>query len=550
MLPFFGYILKVIICSGILFGYYWLFLRNKVFNQYNRFYLLGALIVSLSLPLLKVDLLQQGDQHSQVIKALQVVSAGDDYMNNMVITANKDSWSFQQLYPLIYWIASIIFFISLLQTFFAIRALLKKYPVRPIDDISFVNTNDKSTPFSFFRYIFWNANIDMQSTTGKQIFKHEMAHIRERHSHDKLFINLILCFFWCNPFFWFYRKELNMIHEFIADKKAVEDNDTAAFAAMILLVSYPQHRFPLTNNFFYSPIKRRLFMLTKTKNPRLSYIARIMVLPLAALIFIAFTFKVKSLNKDVNTVAPYLLQDTIPSRSKDSTKYLAEEKQERLLQKLRSGNAEEKLMLKSKDSLVELEILNQKLQELETLRQKLSPLQEKQNLEKLNAEKELLLKLTEADLNQAVLKGNVQKQEILKEKQKAILEQYNKATLDHAATELILKQSILENKLKSQDLSQEKQKLLLEQYNKAKLDQLEKELLLKKTDMQLNKILLENKLNTQGLLEEKQKLLLEQYDKAKLDQLEKALLQKTKDEVLEKILLIQKDSLRKQEKQQ
>jgi len=82
-----------------------------------------------------------------------------------------------------------------------------------------------------------------------------------------------------------------MIHEFIADKKAVEDSDTAAFAAMILATAYPQHRFQLTNNFFYSPIKRRLFMLVKNQNPKVNYLGRLLVLPLAVLIFAAFTFK-------------------------------------------------------------------------------------------------------------------------------------------------------------------------------------------------------------------------------------------------------------------
>ncbi len=86
-----------------------------------------------------------------------------------------------------------------------------------------------------------------------------------------------------------------MIHEFMADKIAVEDSDTEAFAAMILQATYPQHRFPLTNPFFYSPIKRRLIMLTKNKNPKAGYIGRLLVLPVAALLFAAFTLKTKTI---------------------------------------------------------------------------------------------------------------------------------------------------------------------------------------------------------------------------------------------------------------
>ncbi len=294
MLPLFWYMLKVIICSGILFGYYWFFLRNKIFHQYNRFYLLAAMLLSLLLPLVKINFWQPASQSNQAIRVLRAVSVGDEYMNNIVITAHRNTWSLEQLYTVVYCLVSLIFFLIMLRTFFLIRALLKRYPVQQVEEVAFVNTEDDSTPFSFLKYIFWNSSIDINTSTGRQIFKHEVAHIQEKHTHDKLFVNIILIFCWCNPFFWLYRKELNMIHEFIADKKAVEDSDTAAFAAMILQAAYPKHRFELTNNFFYSPIKRRLMMLTKNKNPRVNYFGRIMVLPLALLVFAAFTFKAKT----------------------------------------------------------------------------------------------------------------------------------------------------------------------------------------------------------------------------------------------------------------
>ena len=302
MLPFFWYMLKVMICSGILFAYYWLFLRNKLFHQYNRFYLLAAMSLSLLLPLLKINFWQP-QQDNQAIRMLQVVSAGDEYVNTVVISAQKNNWSLEQLYPVLYCLVSLAFFGVMLRTLWLIRTLLKTYPARQVDSITFINTENEKTPFSFFRFIFWNSSIDINTVTGRQIFKHEVAHIQEKHTHDKFFMNIVIMFCWCNPFAWLYRKELNMIHEFIADKKAVEDSDTSAFAAMILQAAYPKHRFELTNNFFYSPIKRRLLMLGKNKNPRVNYIGRIMVLPLIVLVFAAFSLKAK--NNNPKTVASF-----------------------------------------------------------------------------------------------------------------------------------------------------------------------------------------------------------------------------------------------------
>ncbi|MFN8251261.1 MAG: N-acetylmuramoyl-L-alanine amidase [Ferruginibacter sp.] len=295
MLALSYYLLKVIICSAVLFGYYWLALRNKIFHQYNRFYLLAAVMLSLLLPVIKIDFWESSHTgKTTVIKVLQAVSDGDVYLDNIIVsTPAGNSWTATDWAAAAYGGVALVMLLLLFQTLFVIYRLLKKYPKQQIGDISLVSTDAKSTPFSFLNYIFWNRNIDAESVTGKQIFKHEVAHIQEKHTYDKLFMNLVLTVFWCNPAFWLLRRELNMIHEFIADKKAVEDSDTASFAAMILQAAYPQHQFSLANNFFYSPIKRRLAMLVKNKNPRVNYWGRILVLPLAVLVFAAFTFKAK-----------------------------------------------------------------------------------------------------------------------------------------------------------------------------------------------------------------------------------------------------------------
>ena len=163
-------------------------------------------------------------------------------------------------------------------------------------EISFISTDAKGTPFSFFNSIFWNNAIDLHSKQGQQIFNHEIAHVKEKHSYDKIFMNVVLIFFWINPFFWLIRKELSMIHEFIADKEALEDSDINAFAEMILQTVYPGQQFSITNNFFHSPLKRRLIMFTKNKNPKVTYVSRLLVLPLAAIVFFAFTLKMKTIS--------------------------------------------------------------------------------------------------------------------------------------------------------------------------------------------------------------------------------------------------------------
>ena len=301
MLVFAYYLLKIIICSTVLFGYYWFLLRNKIYHAYNRYYLLAIVCISLTFPLLNIQIFNETAAKTTVVKMLQVVNAGDEYIDGLVINSPaKFNIEVDEVVLLIYTTISLLFFIFLVQMLISIFKLIQKNEKIKIENINFINTDAaKGTPFSFFQFIFWNRQIDLKSAAGNRIFKHELAHIQERHSWDKMFINLVLIVFWINPIFWLVRKELSMIHEFIADKKAVEDGDTAAFAAMILEATYPQRTLFLTNNFFYSPIKRRLMMLTKIKNTRTSYISRLLVLPLLVFVFAAFTLKiVKKVSKE------------------------------------------------------------------------------------------------------------------------------------------------------------------------------------------------------------------------------------------------------------
>lgn len=287
------YLLKVIICSSVLCGYYFLALRNKAFHRWNRFYLLSAIAISLLAPVIKINIFQNNNDKGTAVQWLQTISYGDE----AVIEYSKNS-SFQlnteNLAENLYLSISMIFLFIFLASLFKIKRLRQKYPQTKIDDIRFVNTHAQGTPFSFFKSIFWNDAIDLHSKSGQQIFNHEVAHIKEKHSYDKIFMNLVLIVFWIDPFFWLIRKELYMIHEFIADKEAMEDNDINAFAEMILQTVYPGQNFSITNKFFYSPLKRRIMMLTKNKNPKVNYLSRLLVLPLAAIVFFAFTLKIHS----------------------------------------------------------------------------------------------------------------------------------------------------------------------------------------------------------------------------------------------------------------
>ncbi len=73
--------------------------------------------------------------------------------------------------------------------------------MREIPPYRFAKNKDIKAPFSFFRYIFWDQQTSLNSPEGQQIFKHELVHLQEKHSTDKLFMELVTAICWINPFF-------------------------------------------------------------------------------------------------------------------------------------------------------------------------------------------------------------------------------------------------------------------------------------------------------------------------------------------------------------
>ena len=321
MIVFAYYLLKVIICSGILFLYYHSALRNKLFHQWNRFYLLAAVLLSLIAPIIQISIEHHSaEDNNKAIQLLQAIQ-GNDYLDEIIISSHQ-SLSIQQWMMMMYAFISSVFFTGMIISFLKIFSIIQSHTAQWLQNIKFINTNLQGTPFSFFHFIFWNEKIDLQTQTGLQIFQHELVHVKEKHTIDKLLMQLILVLFWCNPFFWLVRRELKMIHEFIADKKAVGQHGTAALAAMILNSTYPSQFSSLTNQFFQTSIKRRLAMLTKIQNPKINYFSRILALPIIALTVLAFTLRTKNVSPSIKTNEGMDLKHQLVKNRQDTVPHL------------------------------------------------------------------------------------------------------------------------------------------------------------------------------------------------------------------------------------
>ncbi|HZE82977.1 MAG TPA: M56 family metallopeptidase, partial [Puia sp.] len=252
----FAYLLRCIVSSGILTAYYWFVLRNKKFHAYNRFYLLFTLLISLILPFL----------HFQWISVHQVEHP---YVNGFINTINPtvvpqaptSRFPWERLLVIAGLFVSAALLIILIIRILRLFREIRTHTHIRIKGVFFIETKMEQAPFSFLNYLFWKKNISLESDNGEKIFKHELTHIEQLHTYDKLFSQLAVCILWINPFYWIIQRELNMIHEFIADERSVNDGDTESFARMLLLSHNGGAYLDPTHSFFHSPIKRRLAMI-------------------------------------------------------------------------------------------------------------------------------------------------------------------------------------------------------------------------------------------------------------------------------------------------
>ncbi len=284
----FIYLGKMVLASGLMFGYYQLLLKDKTFHHYNRFYLLGTLVVSLLLPLLKASYftLPVTNDVYLLLSKLQPVTK----------PVHNDALSVTGIITGVLALVSVLLTARFVYGIFKILQLKRRFPQEQFEGISFYQTDLANAPFSYFRNLFWKNNIPLHSDLGKQIMKHEMAHIEQKHTYDKIVIETIRAIFWFNPFFHLIKKEVHLIHEYLADHKAIKKSDTKAFAQMLLASHFSGNTLPAASPLLNTHLKKRLQMI-QTSKTKFSYARKTLALPL--LFSMAFACVVHAQNSEI-----------------------------------------------------------------------------------------------------------------------------------------------------------------------------------------------------------------------------------------------------------
>lgn len=288
------YLLPIAIGLMVLWVAYRLLFTNSNRFQFNRFYLLAAMLFSLALPLFG---LLMGQSTPQVM-AFKHHLLGAFMLNEITIsyggpttvtlpevevaTPTRIDVSLWQVLCIIYLIGVAVSALLFLFKMGKLVVMIIRSPKRKTDGYTMVFTHKEHGPYSFFRYAFFT-----DEKVNPDIIRHELSHISHHHSWDILMVELMKIFQWFNPFIYFYKRELQSLHEYIADDDVVANGvDKRNYMMLILQQCTAVDFSDMSNNFSLILTKKRIKMITKHEKAKGFWWKLLATLPVLALLLI------------------------------------------------------------------------------------------------------------------------------------------------------------------------------------------------------------------------------------------------------------------------
>lgn len=247
------YLFKVHLAVSLLYGLYYLTVRNELFFRLNRFILLGILLISFSLPLLPSFTINTSVANNT--GAIFTNVAGTDLISGKEVGVFEDEVQMKRMYGVI---TSLLAFYLCGAGFF-----LLNYLSQILNVLNVIKNSDKAfdqiikyrihyneiAPFSFFNSIVINPE-QHENEELRQILAHENAHSRQWHSIDILIAELANVILWGNPLMRSLKRSIRMNLEYLADQHVLSQGfDKKEYQWSILRPYLRQHAIPLTNNF-------------------------------------------------------------------------------------------------------------------------------------------------------------------------------------------------------------------------------------------------------------------------------------------------------------
>lgn len=289
------YLLKASLILALFWLVYKVFLEKETYHHLKRMYLWLGYVTSLLLPSLYFT-------KTVIIASSSFSSFTNSTLKNTSIQVEELTLAEYMIEAIksYYIIEVIVFGVSfwfLLKFFKQLYKLLVEFNAAQkilIKGIYYIETTSPDVAFSFFNYVAYNPKL-VSSDQLSLILSHEEAHVKLKHSVDKLFAQLFTALFWFNPVAWWYKKSIDENLEYQADAFATQNTNVKHYQTTLYKV-VKQHYNPhdLKHAFSQSSIKKRIIMLQKTNTSSFkNYVKLSLITPL--LIAFVFLFQIETL---------------------------------------------------------------------------------------------------------------------------------------------------------------------------------------------------------------------------------------------------------------
>ncbi|RZL39531.1 MAG: M56 family metallopeptidase [Pedobacter sp.] len=301
------YLLEANMYLLLFYAFYRLALQHQTFYSNNRYYLLISSITSFLIPLLQLGFLKPAPIIDNVLFPPPVILTAEQMAQLRLVQA-QESINYSDYLYILYLLVATGFAIKLSFNLFKIIRLWLKANKSSKGRVTLIELEDHSTAFSFFNLLFIHPSLASKAT----VLKHEMVHIKQKHSFDILFFEILQVICWFNPVIYFIKKDVKLLHEYIADEESTSsDADKHAYAMFLIENSFGTATTPLANQFFnQSILKRRINMLNQKKSVGWSRLRLLLAIPLTGAMLCTSTLAFSK---------TYGYFDLLPEKSKTET---------------------------------------------------------------------------------------------------------------------------------------------------------------------------------------------------------------------------------------
>lgn len=291
------YLVKSGLCLAIFLAFYHLVLEREKMHQFNRFYLLGSVLISFLIPFVIIYVEPSPvllDTSAEIINPIPQDTAT---LEPFILSESTSiSWTQWLLYA--YILISSLFAIRFFRNLIGLLIKIKTNEVIKYVNAKLVLVEDTILPHTFWNYIFINKEEFQNKKVEKELFTHELTHVTQRHTLDVLIVETLQIALWFNPFFYPLKKAIQLNHEFLADDKVIASHqDIPKYQYLLLDKAAWKNDYYLASNLNYSLTKKRLLMM-KTQNSKSTILwKKLAIIPLMGGLIFLFADRVEAQTK-------------------------------------------------------------------------------------------------------------------------------------------------------------------------------------------------------------------------------------------------------------